>query len=80
MLVYFSDDPRLKNAGADVHGGPPNHKYVCSAPYGMSRGLIFVPGPDTWHAVGRRPLNGAIRKSIIINYVTSAWRDTFELA
>jgi hypothetical protein len=30
--------------------------------------------------VGKRPLNGAIRKHIIINYVTSAWRDKYELA
>ncbi len=80
MLVYLSDDPRLKNAGTDVHEGPPDHKWVCSAPYGRNLGLIFVPGPNTWHAVGRRPLGGAVRKSIIVNYVTPAWRDKFELA
>ncbi len=80
MLVYLSDDQRLKDAGTDVHEGPPDYKFVCSAPYGRNLGLIFVPGPDTWHAVGKRPLGGAIRKSIIINYVTPAWRDRFELA
>jgi hypothetical protein len=80
MLIYLSDDARLKAAGTDVHEGPPDHKYVCSAPYGKNLGLIFVPGPNTWHAVGKRPLNGAIRKSIIVNYVTSAWRDKYELA
>ncbi len=80
MLVYLSDDPRLKAAGTDVHEGPPDHKYVCSAPYAKNLGLIFIPGPNTWHAVGKRPLNGAIRKSIIINYVTLDWRDKYELA
>ncbi|MGO9986953.1 MAG: 2OG-Fe(II) oxygenase [Rhodomicrobium sp.] len=80
MLVYLSDDPRLKAAGTDVHQGPPDYKYVCSAPYGKNLGVIFIPGPNTWHAVGRRPLGGAIRKSIIINYVTSDWRDKYELA
>ncbi len=80
MLVYLSCDPRLKNAGTDVHEGPPDYTYVCSAPYGRNLGLIFIPGSNTWHAVGRRPLGGAIRKSIIINYVTSGWRDKFELA
>ena len=80
MLVYLSDDPRLKAAGTDVHEGPPDYKYVCSAPYGKNLGLIFVPGPDTWHAVGKRPLGGAIRKSIIVNFVTSDWRDRYELA
>ncbi len=80
MLVYLLDDPRLKAAGTDVHEGPPGYKYVCSAPYGKNLGLIFIPGPDTWHAVGKRPLGGAIRKSIIINYVTQAWRERHELA
>ncbi len=80
MLVYLSDDQRLKKAGTDVHGGPPDHPYICSAPYGKNLGLIFIPGPNTWHAVGKRPLNGAIRKSIIINYVTNDWRDKYELA
>ena len=80
MLVYLSDDQRLKAAGTDVHEGPPDFKYVCSAPYGKNLGVIFIPGPNTWHAVGNRPLNGAIRKAIIINYVTSDWRDKYELA
>jgi hypothetical protein len=80
MLVYLSDDQRLRNAGTDVHEGPPDFKYICSAPYDKNLGLIFIPGKNTWHAVGKRPLNGAIRKSIIINYVTPDWRDTFELA
>jgi hypothetical protein len=41
---------------------------------------LAIPEPNTWHAVGKHPLNGAIRTSIIINYVTSAWLDKFELA
>lgn len=79
MLVYLSDDPGLKLAGTDIHEGPPDHKYVCSAPYGRNRGLIFVPGDNTWHGVGHNPITG-IRRSLIINYVTSDWRDTWELA
>lgn len=80
MLVYLSSDPRLVQAGTDIHEGPPDFKYAGSAPYGRNLGLIFIPGKNTWHAVGRRPLHGAVRKSIIINYVASTWRDTFELA
>ncbi len=80
MLVYLSDDPRLKQAGTDIHEGPPDFKHVASAPYGRNLGLIFVPGKNTWHAVGRRPLHGAVRKSLIVNYVTSAWRETSELS
>ncbi len=79
MLVYLSDDPGLKLAGTDIHEGPPDFKYVGSAPYGRNKGVIFIPGANTWHAVGHHPIQG-LRRSIIINYVTSAWRDKYELA
>jgi len=79
MLVYLSDDPKLANAGTDLHAGPPDFKYVGSAPYGKNKGVIFIPGENTWHGVGHHPIKG-VRRSIIINYVTAAWRDTWELA
>ncbi len=80
MLIYLSDDPRLKNAGTDIHEGPPDFRHLASAPYGRNLGFIFVPGKNTWHAVGKRPLHGAVRKSLIVNYVTSAWREMSELS
>ena len=79
MLVYLSDDPKLANAGTNILEGPPDHKYVGSAPYGKNKGVIFIPGKNTWHGVGHHPVKG-VRKSIIINYVTSDWMDTWELA
>ncbi len=79
MLVYLSDDPGLHGAGTDIHEGPPDFGYVGSAPYGRNLGVIFIPGENTWHGVGHHPVKG-IRKAIIINYVTSDWRDTWELA
>ena len=79
MLVYLSDDPNLRMAGTDIHEGPPDFKYVTSAPYAKNLGVIFIPGKNTWHGVGHHPIQG-LRKSIIINYVTSKWRDTWELA
>ena len=72
-------DPALKLAGTDVHEGPPDYRYVTTAPYGKNLGLIFIPGKNTWHGVGHHPLL-AVRRSIIINYVSPDWRDTFELA
>jgi hypothetical protein len=80
MLVYLSDDPRLAQAGTDLHEGPPDFKYAGSAPYGRNLGLIFVPAKNTWHAISKKPLHGAVRKSLIVNYVTSAWRETSELS
>jgi len=79
MLVYLSSDPALHLAGTDIHEGPPDYGYVTTAPYGRNLGVIFIPAKDTWHGVGHHPLTG-LRKSIIINYVTADWRDTFELA
>lgn len=79
MLVYLSDDPGLANAGTNIHEGPPDHKFVGAAPYGRNKGVIFIPGENTWHGFGHYPIKG-IRKSIIINYVTSEWRDKWELA
>ncbi len=79
MLVYLSDDANLANAGTDILEGPPDHKYVGSAPYAKNKGVMFIPGENTWHGVGHHPVKGT-RKSIIINYVTSDWRDKWELA
>ncbi len=79
MLVYLSGDPALRLAGTDIHEGPPDHTYVTTAPYGRNLGVIFIPAKNTWHGVGHHPLTG-LRRSLIINYVTAGWRDTFELA
>ena len=79
MVVYMSDDPNLLRAGTDIHEGPPDFKYVGSAPYGQNLGVVFIPGANTWHGVGHHPVKG-IRKSLIVNYVASDWRDTWELA
>jgi hypothetical protein len=79
MLVYLSDDPGLVLAGTDIHEGPPDFKYVGSAPYGKNLGVIFIPGTNTWHGVGHHAIQG-LRRSIIINYVASDWRDKWELA
>ncbi len=79
MLIYLADDPSLANAGTDIHEGPPNFDYVTSAPYARNKGVIFIPGENTWHAVGKRPMK-AVRKSVIINFVSSDWREAWELA
>ncbi len=79
MLVYLADDPKLSGAGTDVYQGPPDFEHVGSAPYGKNKGLIFIPGENTWHGVAPRHIEG-VRKSIIVNYVTPDWRDAWELA
>jgi hypothetical protein len=79
MLVYVSDDPALEDAGTNVMDDTPEHKVVATAPFKFNNGLIFIPGSNTWHGFTPRPIRG-VRKSIIINYVSPAWRATEELA
>ncbi|MEI9901627.1 MAG: 2OG-Fe(II) oxygenase [Hyphomicrobium sp.] len=80
MLVYLSGDPALRLAGTDIHEGPPDHTYVTTAtPTGATSASSSFRAKNTWHGVGHHPLTG-LRRSLIINYVTAGWRDTFELA
>ena len=79
MLVYLSGEAELRHAGTDIYDATPAHNLVGTAPYERNKGLIFIPGKDSWHGFTPRPIQG-VRKSIIINYVSPAWRDTFELA
>jgi hypothetical protein len=79
MLVYLSGEPELYDAGTDVYDASPEHKLVATAPYEKNKGLIFIPGTDTWHGFTPRPIRG-VRKSIIINWVSPEWRERWELA
>ncbi|HRD76677.1 MAG TPA: 2OG-Fe(II) oxygenase [Hyphomicrobiaceae bacterium] len=79
MLIYLSRDPALADAGTDVYDASDKHTLVDSAPYRWNSGMIFIPGKDTWHGFTPRPIRG-VRKSIIVNYVSSEWRAKHELA
>jgi len=79
MSIYLTDNPSLELAGTDIYQGPPDFNYVTSAPFGKGLGMIFIPAKNTWHGVGHHPVQ-QLRKSIIVNYVTSEWRAVSELA
>jgi hypothetical protein len=78
MLIYLSDDPRLADAGTDLYDDSPEHNPAGTAPYVANAGLIFIPGHNSWHGFSPRPIRG-VRKSLIVNYVTSDWRAVEEL-
>ena len=71
MLIYLSTEPGSEAWGTDILDADLN--LVATAPYKRNGGLIFVPGPDTWHGFHKRPING-VRRSLIINYVKPEWR------
>ena len=79
ILIHLSDDPALADTGTDLYEGPPQHRPAGRAPAGGGKGLIFVPGHDTWHGFTPRPLR-AVRRSLIVNFVGPAWRAMEELA
>ena len=77
MLIYLSDRDEAEGWGTDIYDGEKRH--LGSAPGGFNKGVIFVPGADTWHGVEKRTFRG-VRKSIIVNYVKPEWRSRHELA
>jgi hypothetical protein len=74
MLIYLGNSP---GCGTDIYD--PQLRWVKTAPFVHDHGLVFIPGTDTWHGFERRPIPD-VRRALIINYVTSEWRDRFELA
>jgi hypothetical protein len=52
---------------------------VGRSPFVFNTAFIFIPGTDTYHGFEPRRIEG-VRKSVIINYVTSEWRAREQLA
>lgn len=77
FLIYLSDHPDAGTWGTDILDA--DHRMVTRAPGTFNSGLVFVPGPDTWHGFAPRPING-VRRSLIVNYVIPEWRSRHELA
>lgn len=77
MLVYLCDRPDQGDLGTDLYAGP--GRWAGRTPFVDNTALIFTPGADTWHGLERRPIAG-VRRSVIMNYVTDAWRERGQLA
>jgi hypothetical protein len=77
MLLYLSRDAEHRDLGTDIYDAEKRH--VGRSPFTPNGAMIFVPSTDTYHGFEPRPIAG-IRKSVIINYVTSEWRAREQLA
>ena len=77
MLIYLSDSRKQADLGTDVFSDPLT--WAARPPFTDNTALVFVPGANTWHGLTRRPIEG-VRRSIIMNYVTDAWRAREQLA
>jgi hypothetical protein len=76
MQIYLSKEPGSQDWGTDLLDE--QKIMVRRAPSAFNSGMMFIPGSNTWHAFGKRPVQG-VRKSILVNYVGPEWRARNEL-
>ena len=77
MLIYLADGEDQRELGTDIYASADN--WAKRSDFVDNTALVFVPGANTWHGLERRPIKG-VRKSVIMNYVTDAWRERWQLA
>lgn len=77
MLLYMSKDPVHSDLGTDIYDA--NKQHVARSPFQSNAAMVFVPSDNTFHGFEPREITG-VRKSIIINYVTTEWRAREQLA
>ena len=77
MLLYLSPDPQHAVLGTDIYG--PDKAHIARSPFTPNGAMVFVPGSDTYHGFEARQIDG-VRKSVIINYVTTDWKAREQLA
>ena len=76
-LIYLSDGPGHETLGTDIYERPDKHFGV--SPFRRGAAMVFVPGDNTWHGFEKRRIEG-VRRSVILNYVTSDWRERAQLS
>ena len=76
FLYYLAQDGQ-EDLGTDIYAA--EDRWVKRAPFRRNEAVMFVPSNNTWHGFEQRPING-VRRSIVMNYVTDAWRDRWQLA
>ena len=77
MFVYLDDGEELRDWGTDLYSGRSRHakrlRFIDNG------GMMFVPGRNTWHGFRPRTIDG-VRRTLVINFVTSEWRNRHECA
>ncbi|KJS38048.1 MAG: hypothetical protein VR74_06645 [Hyphomonas sp. BRH_c22] len=77
MLIYLSDDPRHSDLGTDLFLDENAH--AGRVPFTPNSALIFTPSKKTFHGFLPRVIDG-VRRSLILNYVTTEWKASEQLA
>ena len=77
MVIYLFTGPDAAEWGTDIYDA--ERRWVGRSAGAFNSGVIFVPGPATWHGFDPRPIVG-VRRLMEINYARSDWRDREQLA
>lgn len=77
FLVSLSLGEDAENWGTDIMNAQGDSLARSSGKFNSA--FLFIPGKDTWHGYKKRPMNG-IRRTLIMNYVSTNWRAKHELA
>lgn len=75
-LTYLGSEEENNDVGTDLYED--ENTLACSAPWGFNNGLIFKPGPETFHGFTKGKVIKGNRKVLIINFVDN-WNDKHEL-
>jgi hypothetical protein len=76
-LLYYLAEEGQEDLGSDIYAA--EDRWEKRVPFRRNEALMFVPSNNTWHGFEQRPIHG-VRKSVILNYVTEAWNDRWQLA
>ena len=76
MVIYLFTGPDAADWGTDIYDA--ERQWVGRSSGEFNSGVIFVPGPATWHGFEPRPIAG-VRRLMEINYVRPDWRDRVQL-
>ena len=77
MFIYLDDGDEDRDWGTDLYSD--RHTPTKRLPFVDNTGVFFIPGDETWHGFLPRRIDG-VRRSLIVNFVTSEWRNRRELA
>jgi len=77
MVIYLFTGPDARDWGTDIYDA--ERRWIGRSSGEFNTGVIFVPGPATWHGFDPRPIVG-VRRLMEINYVRPDWRDREQLA
>ncbi len=76
LLIYLPNGEGQDDLGTDIYSA--DKSWAKRAPFTPNSALGFVPGDNTYHGFEKREIKG-VRKSLILNYVTTEWRDREQL-